>query len=72
MDDIFVTVEIPDGYFKNRYNLKGKDWLRMIPEEEKDIFVHCGLQNAGYGKLGGRARAATAKRDKRGRFIKDV
>jgi hypothetical protein len=60
------------GLFKKRYNrLKGKDWVRRLEPEDLSVFVRVGLQANDYGKQGGIKRAATARRDKRGRFTKD-
>lgn len=58
------------GIFKSRYALIGKDWVRRLPNEDRQVFIHMGLAAMEYGHLGGLARAATAKRDRRGRFAK--
>lgn len=57
------------GMFKRRFQLRGKDWLRGIPAEERLIFCEIGRVYNGNGHLGGVERARTAKRDRRGRFI---
>lgn len=43
------------GLFKNKYSLRGKDWLRRIPEEDRKVFSDIGSQNSNRGKLGGDA-----------------
>lgn len=58
------------GYFKARYSpLVGKDWLRKLPDYEIAAFARVGFCCSGYGRSGGIARAASAKRDRRGRFV---
>ena len=59
------------GMFKRRYPLQGKTWLRDIPPEDRAIFAQIGREYHGYGHLGGIARAKTAKRDEKGRFISE-
>lgn len=49
--------------------LKGKDWLRHIPAEDRQAFSYIGRMAANHGKMGGIARARTANRDYRGRFM---
>lgn len=57
--------------FKNRYQqLTGKDWLRSVLPEDRRAFVSIGMQAHDYGRLGGKQRARTAKRDEKGRFVK--
>ena len=56
--------------FKSRYILKGKDWIRTIEPDDRKVFVELGMKHSEYGRLGGKARAKTAKRDQRGRFTK--
>ena len=57
--------------FKSRYpRLSGKDWIKAIHPDDLQAFIEIGLSHALYGHLGGVARARTANRDKRGRFIK--
>ena len=63
--------QIPPNYFKNRYNLRGKDWIRLLSNDDRAALIRIGLEHAEYGKAGGRARAIKAKRDKKGRFAKD-
>ena len=64
--------DIPyQNLFKSRYQLAGRrDWIRVLDPEDLIVFIRIGLAAADYGRLGGRARAATAKRDNRGRFTK--
>ena len=60
------------GKFKAKYGdqLKGDPyWLNRISKEDRQVFVRCGLHHARYGVLGGMARAATADRDHKGRFV---
>lgn len=58
-----------NGIFKSKYSpLSGKDWLRKIDPDDLAVFVHIGQAATEFGRLGGTARAATAKRDYRGRF----
>lgn len=54
--------------FRNRYKLSGRDWVRRVSAEDRQAFVQIGLSAAQYGHLGGIARAASAQRDRRGRF----
>jgi uncharacterized protein with GYD domain len=57
------------GIFKARYQTKGRvDWVKLLTEEDKAVFIRMGLAAAEYGRKGGIARARTAKRDARGRF----
>lgn len=59
--------------FKNRYDkLLGSDWIRRIDAEDRKAFIEIGLAAMDFGKLGGTARAKTAKRDSNGRFIKNA
>jgi hypothetical protein len=61
------------GIFKSRYDpLTGKDWIRTVESEDRAVFVQIGLESAEHGRLGGIARAATARRDYRGRMIADA
>ena len=48
----------------------GRSWLRNVSKEDRQAFAMIGCQAHQYGKLGGKARAASAKRDRRGRFTK--
>lgn len=57
--------------FKDYPDRKGKDWVRRLPKEELKVFISIGLKAADFGKLGGAARAKSAKRDRRGRFAKE-
>jgi len=56
--------------FKKFQPRQGKAWVRDLPAEDRRVFVEIGLQAADHGRLGGIARAAQAKLDRRGRFIK--
>jgi hypothetical protein len=59
--------------FKNRYPLlKGKNWLQTVSPEDKRAFIEIGLHHALNGVLGGIARSTNGKRDKRGRFVKEL
>lgn len=61
------------GYFTNNYGpLSGSDWIKAIPEYERQAFSYIGRVAAGHGKSGGIARAKAAKRDGFGRFIKNT
>jgi hypothetical protein len=61
------------GMFKNRYGkLQGRNWVRSLDPEDKEVFISLGLSAAEYGHLGGVARAQTAKRDDLGRFVPKV
>ena len=56
--------------FKNRYpKLKGRDWIKKIDPEDKQVFISIGMTHNQHGKLGGKHRAKNGLRDKRGRFI---
>ena len=58
------------GVFKAKYGeqLEGRDWVRKIEPEDRQVFIEIGLSEMQYGHLGGVARAQTAARDSRGRF----
>lgn len=44
------------GIFKARYPvLRGKDWIRTVDPEDKDVLVYIGLEEADHGRLGGEA-----------------
>lgn len=59
------------GIFKARYpQLSGVDWVRRIEPEDRKAFIEIGMQAWDYGRMGGKARAKTARRDQRGRFAK--
>ena len=58
------------GAIKRRYPvLKGKDWIRKIEPDDRKALLHVVRSFGEHGRKGGRARAATAQRDSRGRFI---
>lgn len=59
--------------FKSRYNLsgQGKNWLKIVSLEDLKAFVHIGFIESDCGRLGGKVRAQSAKRDSRGRFLSD-
>lgn len=55
--------------FRSKYDLTGRrDWVRLLEPDDLRVFIQIGLQAGEYGKRGGLARAAAAKRDNRGRF----
>lgn len=57
------------GYFKRNYGpLEGSDWVRRLPECERQALAHIAHTASDYGRSGGIARARTALRDRRGRF----
>lgn len=57
--------------FKNKYpELRGKDWIRHIEPDDRQVFIEIGMKAWDYGRVGGLARARTARRDSRGRFAK--
>ena len=58
------------GLFKSRYpNITGSDWIRKVDPDDRRVFVQIGHEHAEHGRLGGFARASSAKRDSRGRFV---
>lgn len=62
-------MNIPEGYFKDKYGpLTGRDWLKDLPEYERSAFSRIGFAASGYGIIGGMVRAETAERDELGRF----
>jgi hypothetical protein len=64
--------KLPDGYFKRTYGkLRGKDWLKNVSDEDRQAFSKIGFAASNYGRNGGVTRAKTAKRDHKGRFIKE-
>jgi hypothetical protein len=66
-----MTINDFKGVFKSRYPiLIGKDWIKNLEIEDLQVFIRMGLAATDYGKKGGQARSAQAKRDKNGRFIK--
>lgn len=57
--------------FKSRYpSLKGRNWICTIEPDDLKAFVEIGMKANDYGRRGGKARSANAKRDKKGRFCK--
>jgi hypothetical protein len=57
------------GYFVRKYGpLRGSDWLKRLPEDERQALAQIAHAASGYGRYGGMARARTAQRDSRGRF----
>jgi len=57
--------------FKTRYQkLIDRDWLRRVDHDDRKAFTRIGMEAHEYGRQGGKARVATAKRDSKGRFIK--
>lgn len=57
--------------FKSRYPfLKGRDWILTIDPDDLRAFVEIGMKHHDFGRKGGKARSATAKRDEKGRFTK--
>ena len=56
--------------FKKFDQRQGKSWVKNLPAEDLRVFVEIDLQAAEHGHLGGMARAKTARRDKRGRFVR--
>lgn len=41
--------------FQSYYPLKGKDWIRSIPQDDRRVFVDIGMQANDHGRLGGLA-----------------
>ncbi len=63
---------VPVGYFTRNYPqavAQGRGWLRHVPAVERKALARVANAASGYGSLGGRARAASAQRDARGRFV---
>ncbi len=59
--------------FKTSYPvLQGKDWLRRVNPEDRAAFSSIGREFHDHGRMGGEARARTARRDSRGRFAKNM
>ena len=60
------------GIFKAKYGdeLQGRDWVRKIDPDDLRVLVDAGLQAHRYGKMGGKARARTARRVN-GKFVRD-
>lgn len=66
-------MNIPPGYFQETYGpLIGVAWVRELPKAERDAFSYVGRKAADHGRMGGVARAASATRDHRGRFVKET
>ena len=58
------------GIFKRKYqSLRGSDWIRTIDPEDIQVFVDLGNQANDHGRMGGKARSATARRIK-GKFVR--
>lgn len=56
---------------KNKYPvLQGRDWIRKISPDDREALIWLGMRAWDFGRMGGIARAKTALRDSRGRFIK--
>ena len=56
-----------------RFQLRGKTWIRDLDSESRAIFAKLGYVYAiDICTIGGKARARTATRDYRGRFIRKV
>ena len=59
--------------FKNKYpNLKGRDWVHQLSEEDRRIFSEIGRSCADHGHSGGLANVDKALRDSKGRFKRKV
>jgi len=58
------------GLFKAYPDRQGKDWLRRVDHDDRQAFSRIGREEMFHGYMGGKARAATGKRDERGRFVK--
>lgn len=56
------------GLFSSKYQLTGSDWIKRLDPEDQKVLIHIGLAAGDYGRMGGQARAETAKRDSKGRF----
>jgi len=57
------------GLFRG-FALRGRDWLRKLPREDRQAFGYLGSMYHDHGRMGGKARASKAQRDARGRFTK--
>jgi len=60
--------------FQRYAPLVGRDWLSRLPDDERKCFSRWGLRSARLKgvclpKIGGKARAARAQRDARGKFL---
>lgn len=64
------------GLFSHYQPLRGSGWLHNLPALDRKVFSDVGRASMRspetFQSEGGRARAATAKRDARGRFVKEV
>ena len=65
------------GLFRDYDNRIGKNWLAFIDAENRKVFGHIGYMACGrkrgfafLPKVGGHCRAKTAKRNRKGQFIK--
>jgi len=59
------------GMFARYGALKTRTWIRDLDSESRRIFARLGYVHAiDISTIGGKARAKTALRDRRGRFIK--
>lgn len=47
----------------SQYHLKGSDWLRNLPPEDRQAFSRLGFQASDYGRSGGRAVVNKKGRD---------
>jgi len=66
-----MSAKFYPGLFKNRYeHLQGKLWILHVDPQDLRVFNEIGRKHAEYGKLGGKARVKSAKRDSRGRFVR--
>lgn len=63
-----MEAKLYPSLFRKRYTLHGRFWLKQIDPDDLKAFVHIGMEAHDYGRMGGKVRASTAKRDKRGRF----
>lgn len=61
------------GIFKRKYGegLQGRDWIKAIEPEDRALLIEIGMRAMEWGRLGGTARASTAKRDVRGHFSRE-
>lgn len=58
--------------FKSRYPvLSGKAWIKTVESDDRKAFVELGQKHSEYGRLGGVARSKSAKRDEKGRYVKN-
>lgn len=63
------------GIIKNKYpNLRGSDWIRRIEYEDRKVLSSIGRSHVcnQHGRIGGKIRAMTARRDLRGRFLPNI